>query len=101
MRGLAERLRFGRARERRQGGMRVDGRAQVLDDQVPVDARRDTDVAVPHEPLNAVNVHSSAEQLGCESVPQVVEPHPKRDGFGPQHSATRRNEGIPAAHPSA
>jgi hypothetical protein len=76
--------------------MRVDGGAQVLDNEVSVGARRDPHIAVPHQPLNAVNVHSSAEQLGCESVPQVVQPHSNVNCFGPEHSATWRNEGIPA-----
>ena len=76
--------------------MRVDGGAQVLDNEVSVGARGDPHIAVPHQPLNAVNVHSSAEQLGGESMPQVVKPHPDVNCLGPQHSATWRNEGIPA-----
>jgi len=76
--------------------VRVDGGAQILDDEVAVGARRNPHIAVPHEPLNAVNVHSSAEQLGCESVAQVVEPHRDVNCFGPQHSPARGNERTPA-----
>jgi hypothetical protein len=44
----------------------------------------DADVAVPHEALHAVRVHSAAEELGCEGVAQVVEADGNVQGDGPE-----------------
>ena len=64
--------------------MRVGGRAEILDEQVRVRSEGDADVTVPHEALDAVRVHSAAEQLGCEGVAQVVEADGNVQGDGPE-----------------
>jgi len=42
--------------------VRVGGGAEILDEQVRVRSEGDADVTVPHEALDAVRVHSAAEQ---------------------------------------
>ena len=64
--------------------MRVGGGAEILDEQVRVRSEGDADVTVPHEALDAVRVHSAAEQLGCEGVAQVVEADGNVQGDGPE-----------------
>jgi len=48
--------------------VRVGSGAEILDEQMRVRSQRDADIAVPHEPLDAVRVHAAAEQLGREGV---------------------------------
>jgi len=64
--------------------VRVGGGAEILDEQVRVRSEDDADVTVPHEALDAVRVHSAAEQLGCEGVAQVVEADGNVQGDGPE-----------------
>jgi hypothetical protein len=77
--------------------VRVGGGAEILDEQVRVRSEGDADVTVPHEALDAVRVHSAAEQLGCEGVAQVVEADGNVQGDGPEPPSAWIGEWTAAA----
>ena len=77
--------------------MRIDGGAQILDEQMSVRSGGDAAVAVPHEPLYAVNVDPAAEKLGRERVAEVMEAHAQVQRLGPERAAAWLLESMTAA----
>ncbi len=72
--------------------MRVDGGARVLD-EVRVRSGRDADVAVAHEPLEAMEVDAATEELGREGVTQVVEARGHLQRLGRERARAAALEG--------
>ena len=90
--GIARRWRGERHRS-----VRVDRSAQILNEQMRVRSSGDPHVAVPQEPLHAMDVDTAPEQLGREGVAQIVEAHPQLQRLGPQSAAARLEQRVAAS----
>ena len=76
-------------RRDRDRGVCINSGAQILDEQVRIRSGCDSHVAVPHEPLDAMDVDAAAEKLRRERVAQIVEAHTQLQRLGPERAATR------------